>query len=106
MASPIAALSQDDRPRERLTSLGAPALTAVELLAVLLGTGVGGRSVTQAAAALVSEADGRQFVPLELLQLRRRRAGMTTGVLDAAEVSGFSVPVRRALTEHILLLIR
>ncbi|MGY2916103.1 VirB3 family type IV secretion system protein [Bradyrhizobium sp. USDA 3262] len=28
---------------------------------------------------------------------------MTTGMLDAAEVPGFSVPVHRALTEHILL---
>ncbi|SJZ60736.1 type IV secretion system protein VirB3 [Enhydrobacter aerosaccus] len=28
---------------------------------------------------------------------------MTAGTLDAAEVPGFSVPVHRALTEHILL---
>ncbi len=73
MAAPIAALSQDDRPRERLTSLGAPALTAIELLAVLLGTGAGGRSVTEVAAALVSEADGslRRLASRPLAELKR-----------------------------------
>ena len=33
-----------ERPRERLTRLGASALSAVELLALVIGSGGGGRS--------------------------------------------------------------
>lgn len=43
-----------DRPRERLWRLGAAALTAPELVAVLLGTGDGRRDALELAADLVS----------------------------------------------------
>jgi DNA repair protein RadC len=52
----------DDRPRERLWTLGPPALSAAELLAVLLGTGRDGQPVERLAAHL-----------LELGQLSLRR---------------------------------
>jgi DNA repair protein RadC len=47
-----------DRPRERLWSLGPGALTSVELLAILLGTGGGGRDAHALAELLLKEAGG------------------------------------------------
>ncbi len=59
----------DDRPRERLWSQGAEALTAPELLAILLGTGGGGRSALDLAAGLLIPAEG------SLRRLAARPAG-------------------------------
>ena len=47
-----------DRPRERLWRLGAAALTAAELLAVLLGTGDGRRDALEVATLLLKPANG------------------------------------------------
>jgi DNA repair protein RadC len=47
-----------DRPRERLWRLGAPALTASELVAVILGTGDGRHDALEVAALLLKPADG------------------------------------------------
>ncbi|HPF60443.1 MAG: DNA repair protein RadC [Gemmatimonadetes bacterium] len=47
-----------DRPRERLWRLGAGALTAPELLAILLGTGQGGEDVLRVAGRLLDSAGG------------------------------------------------
>ena len=46
-----------DRPRERLWRLGAGALTAPELLAILLGTGQGGEDVLRVAGRLLDSAN-------------------------------------------------
>jgi DNA repair protein RadC len=54
----ISALSDTDRPRERLWSLGPAVLTATELLAVIVGTGRGGRSALDVAATLLEVSDG------------------------------------------------
>lgn len=48
----------DDRPRERLWRLGPAALTAQELLAILLGTGCAGRDALEIAGALLAKMDG------------------------------------------------
>ena len=61
-------------PRERLWALGAQALTAPELLAILLGTGGAGRSALEVAKSLLEPADGslRRLAarpPGELLRL-------------------------------------
>ena len=66
--------SPGERPRERLWTLGPGALTASELLAVLLGTGIGGRTVGTLAAQLLDAGDGslRRLAarpPAELLRL-------------------------------------
>ncbi|HTR21436.1 MAG TPA: DNA repair protein RadC [Gemmatimonadales bacterium] len=47
-----------DRPRERLWSHGPAALTGLELLAVVLGTGCSGRDALAVAAELLAVADG------------------------------------------------
>jgi DNA repair protein RadC len=47
-----------DRPRERLWQLGAAALTAQELLAIVLGTGCAGRDALAVAADLLGRVEG------------------------------------------------
>jgi DNA repair protein RadC len=52
------ARSQPERPRERLLSLGAGALSDVELVALLLRTGTSKRSALDIARSLVTRFDG------------------------------------------------
>lgn len=66
MPPAIAAVPDADRPRERLWTLGPAALTTAELLAILIGTGKGGRSVLEVATRLLALGDG------SLRQLARR----------------------------------
>jgi DNA repair protein RadC len=49
----ITSLPADDRPRERLLSLGAEALADRELLALLLGSGTAGTDAIALAASLI-----------------------------------------------------
>ena len=49
---------EHDRPRERLWTAGAGALTGQELLAVVLGTGCSGRDALAVAADLLARVDG------------------------------------------------
>ena len=58
MPSSVALLPAADRPRERLWSVGPGALTAAELLAILIGTGKGGRSVLEVAGRLLEVSEG------------------------------------------------
>ncbi|HEX2218828.1 MAG TPA: DNA repair protein RadC [Gemmatimonadales bacterium] len=58
MPGVLSTVPDTERPRERLWSLGAGALTTVELLALLLGTGGEGRSVLELAAGLLDSNDG------------------------------------------------
>lgn len=69
MQIPVSSLAESDRPRERLWSLGAPALTAAELLAILIGTGRGGRDVLEVSGGLLGAAGG------SLRRLAQRPAG-------------------------------
>lgn len=77
MPHSLSTLPDCDRPRERLWSLGAPALTSVELLAVLLGTGSGGHSALAIAADLLLLSDGslRRLAARPAAELKRA-AGM------------------------------
>lgn len=47
-------LPADERPRERLRSLGAKSLSLTELLAIVLGSGVGGKGAVELAENLIS----------------------------------------------------
>ncbi len=49
---------QHDRPRERLWAVGPHALTAAELLAILLGTGCGGEDASSLAVRLLKAGAG------------------------------------------------
>lgn len=54
----IRELSPSERPRERLKHLGAQALGAAELIAVVLGTGAGKRSTLDLAQAILASSGG------------------------------------------------
>jgi DNA repair protein RadC len=54
----ITDLASTDRPRERLASLGAAALSNAELVAILLRSGIQGTNVLQLAQQLLLEAGG------------------------------------------------
>ena len=56
VAEPV--VEEEEGPRERLARLGADALTPAELLAVLLGTGMQGRSAEDVGRLLLERAGG------------------------------------------------
>ena len=67
----------EERPREKMRLRGAKALSNAELLAILLGSGTGGKNVVEVAQELMVSAGGRltllSAMPLErLLQVKRR----------------------------------
>jgi DNA repair protein RadC len=71
-----------ERPRERLREVGAAALSATELVAILVGSGTEGRSAMMVAGELLRLAGGslRRLAaasPAELAQVRGR-AGPAT----------------------------
>jgi DNA repair protein RadC len=91
MSAPLAALPQAERPRERLWSLGPAALTTVELIAILLGTGSGGLSAIDVAASLLEVGDGSlrrlaQRPRAELLQAEGIGPGKAGRLLAAFEL--------------------
>ncbi len=97
---PFAAVHVPERPRERLRSLGPGALTVVELLAILLGTGTSRRHVLEVAAELFASAGG------SLRALARRPAGAvadTDGVgnAKAARIAAALELARRMACEPI-----
>src|SRR5438045_9645408 len=49
---------EHDRPRERFWAVGPGALTAQELLAILLGTGTRGQDALAVAAGILARGDG------------------------------------------------
>jgi DNA repair protein RadC len=70
----IADLPADERPRERLLRHGAETLSDAELVAILLGSGVRGRSALHVARELVT--DGLQSVARRELASMRRMSGV------------------------------
>lgn len=56
----IAELAKFDRPREKLQAKGAQALSDLELLAILLGSGVRGADVFTVAGRLLKHLDGEE----------------------------------------------
>jgi len=64
-------LIPEERPREKMRLRGAKALSNAELLAILLGSGTGGKSVMEVALDIMKTADGRLTLlgamPLERL---------------------------------------
>lgn len=58
MPLPVSTIPAADRPRERLWSLGAGALTTAELLAIVLGTGGAGQDVLGLARQLLELSEG------------------------------------------------
>jgi DNA repair protein RadC len=62
MPSTLGETRHDERPRERLLSLGPSALTVVELLAIVIGVGTRGRDALVVAADLMAAAGSLRAV--------------------------------------------
>jgi len=96
--SHLAEARPDDRPRERLRALGPGALTAVELLAILIGTGTSQRDAVAVAGDLLAAAGG------SLRALARQPVGSLArvpgvGAAKAARVAAALEVARRAAVE-------
>ena len=90
---------EDERPREKLLSLGPQALSDAELLAIFLRTGVAGSNAVELARGLVSEYGGLR----QLLQADRARFCATRGLGDAkfAQLQAALELARRHLKEKL-----
>jgi DNA repair protein RadC len=77
----------DERPRERLTRLGAAALSSEELLALLLGSGTRGESALDRARKILAAHGGLPgLASLTGAELRREKGikGARAGAIEAA----------------------
>ncbi len=91
----ISSTRPTERPRERLLSLGPSALTAVELLAILLGTGTARADALSVAADLLSSAGGT------LRQLARRPAASLAGVPGMGKAKGARIVAALELARRL-----
>ncbi|MCR5409262.1 MAG: DNA repair protein RadC, partial [Bacteroidales bacterium] len=77
----------EDRPRERLLLSGAGTLSNSELLAIVIGSGTGGKNVYQLAQELLAEYEGRlgmlSALPLERL-MQVKGIGQTKAIIIKA----------------------
>ena len=80
-------LCPDERPREKMRLRGAKALSNAELLAILLGSGTGGKSVIEVAQEVMISADGKltllAAMPLERL-ITQKGVGEVRAITIAA----------------------
>jgi DNA repair protein RadC len=66
-APPHRGVDAGERPRERLARLGPDALSAAELLGLLLGTGARGRSAVEVGQSLLEESGGLRRLSTRIL---------------------------------------
>ncbi|MDQ6829421.1 MAG: DNA repair protein RadC [Gemmatimonadota bacterium] len=85
----IQELPRSERPRERLVNLGAQSLSSIELMAIVVGSGSGGRSAIDVGQAILAQAGG---------SLRRLALQPVAAITELAGVG----PVR-AVTVHAAL---
>ena len=92
----------DERPRERLRQRGAKALSNAELLAVLLGSGTGGRSAMEVAQELISLSEGRLTL-LSAMPIQRLMSLKGVGEVRALIISAAMELGRRSFEENAIL---
>jgi len=93
--SRVSGMPLADRPRERLLSLGPAALTTVELLAILLGTGTVRSDAFSVAADLLTEVGGT------LRHLARKPAGSLAVVPGVGKVKGARIVAALELARRL-----
>jgi len=91
-----------ERPREKMRLRGAKALSNAELLAILLGSGTGGKNVLEVAQEILASADGRltllSAMPMERLVLQKGVGEVRAYTISAALELG-----RRAFEEMAMI---
>jgi DNA repair protein RadC len=87
----LQSLPPNERPREKLLAQGAAALSDAELLAVLLGTGVRGKSVVELARELLHEHGS-----LRALLMAERQGGKTLRGIGVARYSSLQASLELA----------
>jgi DNA repair protein RadC len=92
----------DERPRDRLRQRGARALSNAELLAVLLGGGIGGKNVMEVAQELISLSEGRLTL-LATMPIERLMAQKGVGEVRALIISAAMELGRRSFEENTIL---
>jgi DNA repair protein RadC len=70
----ITDLDREDRPRERLASVGASALSNAELIGILFGSGIPGQNAVQLSQSLLIDLGGMVNLPkVSFKELHQRR---------------------------------
>ena len=95
-------LCPDERPREKLRRRGAKALSNAELLAILLGSGTGGKNVTEVAQELMVNAGGRLTL-LGAMPLERLMAHKGLGEVRAITIAAALELGRRTFEEEAVI---
>jgi DNA repair protein RadC len=81
---PIRSWPSEERPRERLSTLGARALSVTELLAILIGSGQAGASALDVAEGVIAEGRGSL----------RRLSSLASGTLESVPGVGGATAAR------------
>ena len=97
----IKELCPDERPREKMRLRGAKALSNAELLAILLGSGTGGQSVTEVAQELMVCAGGKLTL-LEAMPLERLITQKGIGEVRAITIAAALELGRRCMEESAI----
>ena len=87
----------DDRPRERLLQLGPSALTVIELLAIVIGTGTRATDAADVARELLAAAGG------SLGGLARRPAGALAAVRGVGRAKALRIAAALELARRLLV---
>ncbi len=98
----IKELCPDERPRERMRLRGAKALSNADLLAILLGSGTGGRSVIDVAQELMASAGGRLSL-LGVMPLEKLVSHKGVGEARAVTIAAALELGRRAFEEQVIV---
>jgi DNA repair protein RadC len=103
--APLAVLNADARPRERLVALGAQSLSDVELLAIVLGSGVVGLNVVSLAQSLLARSGGLGGLAHASLDELRDQSGVGpargAAIVAALEIGRRSVGERPSRGQKI-----
>lgn len=95
-------LCPEERPREKMRLRGAKALSNAELLAILLGSGMGGKSVMDIAQELMVTADGKLTL-LQSMPLERLITQKGVGEVRALNIAAAMELGRRTMEECAIL---
>ena len=95
-------LCPDDRPREKMLQSGARSLSNSELLAIMIGSGTGGKNATEIAREVLAASDGR-LVLLSAMPMERLTMQKGIGPARAVTIAAALELGRRAFEESALI---